>query len=97
MTEIVLKEIEEVLDRNVRPNLAMHGGNIRVVSLEEEKLYLRMVGQCSGCPSANLTMENLVNTELTEAFPKLKQVSLVTGVSDALLLEARELLKKRRN
>ena len=55
-----------------------------------------MLGQCSGCPSAELTMENLVNTELKEAFPELKQVVLMTGVSDELIAQAQEMLRKGR-
>ena len=97
MNEIVVGEIEKVLDEKVRPDLALHGGNIKIMSLENGVLYLRMIGQCSGCPSANLTMENLVNTELMGAFPDLKQVSLVTGVSDNLIAEAKRMLQERKH
>lgn len=96
MRGIHVEEIEKLLDERVRPDLAMHGGNIKIASLENDILYLRMVGQCSGCPSANLTMENLVNAELTEAFPELRQVSLITGVSDDMISEARSILQRRR-
>lgn len=95
MGGISLEQIEKVLDEKVRPDLALHGGDIRIEKLEGEVLHVRMLGHCSGCPSAELTMENLVNTELTEAFPELKQVVLVTGVSDDLIREAKEMLRRR--
>ena len=57
---------------------------------------MRMHGQCSGCPSAELTLENLVNTELKEAFPELKDVVLVTGVSDDLIAQARQIMRQRK-
>lgn len=95
MTEISIKEIEKVLDERVRPDLSLHGGNIRIEKLEDGVLHVRMLGHCSGCPSAELTMENLVNTELKEAFPELKQVVLVTGVSDNLIAAAKEMLNRR--
>lgn len=95
MAEITVEQIEKVLNDKVRPDLSLHGGNIQVEKLENGVLHVRMLGQCSGCPSAELTMENLVNTELKEAFPELKQVVLVTGVSDELIAQAREMLRRR--
>lgn len=95
MKQITIEEIEKVLDEKVRPDLAMHGGDIHVEKLEDGILHVRMQGQCSGCPSAELTMENLVNTELKEAFPELEQVVLVSGVSDSLISEAKEMLRRR--
>ena len=95
MNEDLRKEIEKVLDAKVRPELALHGGNIQVVGLEASILQIRMLGQCSGCPSVTFTMENLVNAELQEAFPDLKQVVLVNGVSDELISEAKAILKRR--
>ena len=95
MAGISIKEIEKVLDERVRPDLSLHGGNIQIEKLEDGVLHVRMLGQCSGCPSAELTMENLVDTELKEAFPELKQVVLVTGVSDELIAAAKEMLNRR--
>ena len=67
MGELEISKIEKVLDERVRPNLAQHGGDIEIEKLEDGVLHVRMHGQCSGCPSAELTLENLVNTELKEA------------------------------
>ena len=96
MGELEISKIEEVLDERVRPNLAQHGGNIAIEKLEDGVLHVRMHGQCSGCPSAELTLENLVNTELKEAFPELKDVVLVTGVSDDLIAQARQIMRQRK-
>lgn len=95
MGQLTIEEIEKVLDERVRPDLSLHGGDIRVEKLEDGVLHVRMLGHCSGCPSAELTMENLVNTELKEAFSDLKQVVLVTGVSDDLIAAAKEILSRR--
>ena len=96
MGELEISKIEEVLDERVRPNLAQHGGDIEIEKLEDGVLHVRMHGQCSGCPSAELTLENLVNTELKEAFPELKDVVLVTGVSDDLIAQARQIMRQRK-
>ncbi len=95
MAELTIEEIEKVLDEKVRPELAHHEGDIHVVKLEEGILHVRFVGHCMNCPSAELTLENTVNMSLKEAFPQLKDVVLVTGVSDELISSMREILKAR--
>ncbi len=90
-----LQEIERVLDEKVRPDMALHGGDIRIVKWENDILTVRLCGQCSGCPSADLTMESLVRTELLDAFPMIKNVVLMSGVSDAMIAEAKKILSER--
>ena len=63
------KRIESVLDEKVRPSLRAHGGEIAVDHLEDGVLYVKLLGQCAGCLSADLTNETLVEAELTRALP----------------------------
>ena len=95
MEALTRSAIERVLEEKIRPELALHRGDIQIEALEEDVLRVRLLGQCSGCPSAELTMEQLVRQTLKEAFPQLRQVVLVTGVSDALIDQARQILKER--
>ena len=66
-----LKRIEAVLDEKVRPSLRAHGGEIQVDHLEDTVLYVKLLGQCAGCPSADLTNETRVEAELVKALPEL--------------------------
>ena len=89
-----LKRIEEVLDEKVRPSLRAHGGEIQVDRLEDGVLYVKLLGQCAGCPSADLTTENLVEAELVQALPDLvRQVVVVQTVSDELWEQAKRILR----
>ena len=89
-----LKRIEEVLDAQVRPSLRAHGGEIQVDHLEDGVLYVKLLGQCAGCPSADLTNETLVEAELVQALPALvKKVSVIQTVSDELWEQAKRLLR----
>jgi Fe/S biogenesis protein NfuA len=90
-----MEKIERLLDERVRPALAMHRGDIRVESYNDGILRVRLLGQCNNCPSALDTTEELVAAELQAAMPEIKQVVLVTGVSDELLEQARALLRSR--
>ena len=80
-----LKQVETVLDEKVRPALRSHGGAIEVDRLENGVLYVKLLGHCAGCPSADLTTETLVEAELVKALPELvEKVCVVQDVSDEL-------------
>ena len=89
-----MKRIEAVLDEKVRPALRAHGGEIAADRLEDGVLYVKLLGQCAGCPSADLTNETIVEAELTAALPDLVQkVVAVQAVSDELWEQAKRLLR----
>lgn len=94
MTE-ELRKIEAVLDERVRPTLRAHGGEIAVDRLENGVLYVKLLGQCAGCPSADLTSEQVVEAELVKALPELvRKVAVVQTVSDELWEQAKKLLRE---
>ncbi len=89
-----MKRIEAVLDEKVRPALRAHGGEIETDRLENGVLYVKLLGQCAGCPSADLTNETLVEAELKTALPELvEKVAVIQTVSDELWEQARRLLR----
>ncbi len=89
-----MEQIEAVLDEKVRPALRAHGGEIQVDHLEEGVLYVKLLGQCAGCPSADLTNETLVEAELVKALPEVvSKVVVVQTVSDELWEQAKRLLR----
>ena len=96
MTE-AMKRVEAVLDEKVRPALRSHGGEIEADRLEDGVLYVKLLGQCAGCPSADLTNETLVEAELTAALPELvRKAVVVQTVSDELWEQAKRLLRDHR-
>ena len=92
-----LKQVENVLNEKVRPILQSHVGEIAVERLEDGVLYVKLLGQCAGCPSADLTNETLVEAELTAALPEVvRKVAVVQAVSDELWEQAKKLLRDHR-
>lgn len=96
MNRSAMMEIEKILDKNVRPELIQHGGEIRLVKLEDNILHVQLIGHCHNCPSAEFTMENTVRTVLRDAFPGLQEIRLVTGVSDEMISTMKEIMSFRR-
>ena len=90
-----MKRIEAVLDEKVRPALRTHGGEIAADRLEDGVLYVKLLGQCAGCPSADLTNETIVEAELVKALPELvRRAAVVQTVSDELWEQAKKLLRE---
>ena len=89
-----MERIEAVLDEKVRPALRAHGGEIEIDRLEGRVLYVKLLGQCAGCPAADLTNETLVEAELVKALPELvNKVAVIQTVSDELWEQAKRLLR----
>ena len=89
-----LEKIEAVLNEQVRPALRAHGGELEVDHLEDGVLYVKLLGQCAGCPAADLTNETLVEAELVKALPDVvRKVSVIQTVSDELWEQAKRLLR----
>ena len=47
-----LLEIEEILDRRIRPGLQGDGGDLKVLSLNKKVLLVQYMGACGTCPSS---------------------------------------------
>lgn len=52
-----IKMIDEVLDQDIRPMLAMDGGNMEIIDIKDNiphyDIYIRYLGACSGCASGD--------------------------------------------
>ena len=89
--------IEDVLNREVRPLLSQHHGNIIILSYESNILKFRLTGKCCNCPSAKTTTEEIISEKVRSAFPDIKEVILINEVNPDLLLMAKKLLNKERS
>ncbi|MCY6371920.1 NifU family protein [Clostridium ganghwense] len=90
----MFEKVEKVLEAKVRPVLAKHYGNIELIKVEDGIVKVKLLGQCSGCPSAKYTIEEIVETSLKEEIPEVKKVVLIHETSEELIDMARKILKK---
>jgi Fe-S cluster biogenesis protein NfuA len=67
-------KIREILDREIRPAVAMDGGDITFEKFEDGVVYLYLQGACSGCPSSTATLKVGIETRLREAIPEVREV-----------------------
>lgn len=73
-------EIEEVLDRTIRPALANDGGGIEVIEKRDNVIYFRFEGACGSCPvSAGGTLMAIQSILRAEIDPDLEVVDIGSG------------------
>ena len=61
-----IKRIEKVLEEDVRPQLNMDGGSVELVDVAGNTVKVRLLGMCSGCMAAPVTLKNFVEKTLKE-------------------------------
>ncbi|MGE4233573.1 MAG: NifU family protein [Bacteriovoracia bacterium] len=67
-------KIKQILDAEIRPAVAMDGGDIDLDRYEDGVVYLFMQGSCAGCPSSTATLKMGIERKLKEAIPEIKEV-----------------------
>lgn len=74
--------INYVLQSEVNPSLAEHGGMVTLVELTEDQVaVLQFGGGCQGCGMVDMTLKEGVEKSLMQGIPELKGVSDVTDHS----------------
>jgi Fe-S cluster biogenesis protein NfuA len=63
-----LRRIEEILDETIRPALQSDGGDLEVISLEENILRVYFEGACGTCPSSTAGTLHAITSTLQEKF-----------------------------
>jgi len=70
--------VRQVIEHQVNPAIASHGGAVSLVDVQEGVVYLRMSGGCQGCGMAAVTLKQGVERLITEALPEVSEVRDVT-------------------
>lgn len=73
----LIKDIKYTLLNEIRPVVALDGGDIRFVKLENDILYVSMQGACSGCPSSQATLKQGIEVRIQELYPQIKSVEAI--------------------
>ena len=74
----IADRVRSVLETQVNPAIAAHGGMISLVNVEETDVYVEMSGGCQGCALSRMTLKQGVERMLREAIPELTAVHDVT-------------------
>jgi Fe-S cluster biogenesis protein NfuA len=66
-------KIKEVLD-TIRPFLISDGGDVQFVSFKDGIVYVKLLGACSHCAAADMTISGMVEDAITFVIPEVIKV-----------------------
>lgn len=58
--------IKDTIEREIRPQLKADGGDIELFDIDRNRVYVKFLGTCLGCPSTGVTLKTLVESKLRE-------------------------------
>ena len=65
------ERVQKILDDQVNPAIAGHGGTVDLLDVQGNKLFIKMGGGCQGCGMAAVTLREGVETTLRQQIPEL--------------------------
>ena len=77
--EDILAEINALVEARIRPAINKDGGDIIIEKFSEGILYVRLTGNCAGCPYAMVTLKEGVEKILRHYIPEVKAVLHAEG------------------
>lgn len=66
-------KIIDIID-TLRPFLMSDGGNIEFIKLENDIVYIKMLGTCASCEFINFTITDVILNAIKEEVPTIKKI-----------------------
>jgi Fe/S biogenesis protein NfuA len=74
----VPQKIIRILEEQINPSIAAHGGRAELVAVEDDTAYLRLGGGCQGCGLAKVTLSEGISVAIQREVPEIVHVVDVT-------------------
>jgi Fe/S biogenesis protein NfuA len=74
LTGSVEDKVRQLLDGQINPSLAMHGGFAALERVEDDVVYVTMGGGCQGCAVSAMTLREGIARSIKEAIPEVSEV-----------------------
>jgi len=71
-----LPEVERILQM-IRPALDTHHGNLKLVDVKDNVVYLQFEGGCSDCPVVDMSVKNVIDTSIKGNLRWVKKVEIL--------------------
>jgi len=74
LTGTTEEKVRQLLDQQVNPAIAAHGGYASVVKVEDSAAYITMGGGCQGCAMSAMTLREGIESAILSAIPEITEV-----------------------
>ena len=68
------EKVQRLLDTELNPAVAAHGGQISLTGVRDNKAYLSFGGGCHGCGMVDVTLKQGVEARIRELIPEIVEV-----------------------
>ncbi len=72
------KRVDEVIQQQVNPAVASHGGNVSLIDVKEGEAIITFGGGCQGCAAVDITLKQGVETMIKDNVPEIETVTDAT-------------------
>jgi len=66
--------IGDLLEREINPAVASHGGFIELIDVRKNNVYIRLGGGCQGCGAADVTLKQGIEKAIRELVPRVGEI-----------------------
>jgi Fe-S cluster biogenesis protein NfuA len=66
--------IRDLLERQINPAVAQHGGFVELIDVRRNNVYLRLGGGCQGCGAADVTLKQGIEKAIRELAPLVGEI-----------------------
>jgi Fe/S biogenesis protein NfuA len=78
LTGTTAEKVQQLLEQQLNPGLAAHGGFAELKGVDGDKVYVLMGGGCQGCAVSAMTLREGIAASITSAIPEITEVIDVT-------------------
>jgi len=68
------KKIQDLLDHEINPAVAGHGGHVTLIDVQGDRVYLQLGGGCQGCGMVDVTLRQGIEVRIKEILPEIAHV-----------------------
>jgi Fe/S biogenesis protein NfuA len=73
-TDPVAMKVQRVLDTEINPGVATHGGFVALLDVRENKAFIKLGGGCQGCGMADVTLKQGIEVAIKRSVPEIAEV-----------------------
>lgn len=70
----IRRRVTDVLDTDINPSVASHGGVVRLLDVQGSRVFLQMGGGCQGCGMASVTLREGVEKAIRAKVPEVTEI-----------------------
>lgn len=74
LTGTAADKLQRLLDTEINPAVAAHGGRVALTGIEQGVVYLRFGGGCHGCGLVDVTLKQGIESRIKELLPEIERV-----------------------